>query len=165
MSNLFFGENNPMFGKKLTNEQKLKQKNTLQKNHGVNNAYELSKRHAQSKPNKEILDFLQKELKEFGFKAEQYISGFYADVFSKKHSIIVEFNGGYWHCDPRDYDKKYFNKKKNMYANEIWEKDEKRLNFLKGLGYKVYIIWEKDFNENKKLVLERLRKEISDKKD
>ena len=37
---------------------------------------------------------------------------------------IIEFNGTYWHCDPRKYNADYYNKVKKMTAREIWEFDK-----------------------------------------
>ena len=37
-----------------------------------------------------------------------------------------------------------------MFAYEIWEKDKIRINSIEKEGYKVLIIWENDYNKNKK---------------
>lgn len=67
----------------------------------------------------------------------------YDFVFNKK---VIEFNGDYWHCNPKTYNKNYYHKHLKMFAYEIWEKDEMRINSIKNVGYDVLIIWESDYN-------------------
>ena len=71
----------------------------------------------------------------------------YDFVFDKK---IIEFYGNYWHCNPKKYNGNYFHKYLQMFAYEIWEKDKIRINSIEKEGYKVLIIWENDYNKNKK---------------
>ena len=33
---------------------------------------------------------------------------------------IVEINGDFWHCNPKIYDKNYYNKMINMTAEDKW---------------------------------------------
>ncbi len=74
VSQLFSGEGNPMFGKKLTEEQKRKQIETLQKNHpGISNAFSLSKRRTKTRPQIEIFNFLVEKYPDFNFQIEKRI--------------------------------------------------------------------------------------------
>lgn len=58
---------------------------------------------------------------------------------------IVEYNGTYFHCDPRIYDEYYYNKKTQLFACEIWEKDENKIKYANDNGFEVLTIWEEDF--------------------
>lgn len=72
------------------------------------------------------------------------------DFLLEKYNIIIEYNGTYWHCDPRKYERNYFNHKKKLYAWEMWENDEKKKKIAMDNGYRIIIIWEKeteDLNE------------------
>lgn len=77
----------------------------------------------------------------------------YCAVCEKQFSnekIAIEYNGDFWHCNPEKYDKDYFNPKKKKYAFKILEDDLKRLEMLKNNQYKVLIIWESSYKNNKK---------------
>jgi hypothetical protein len=65
---------------------------------------------------------------------------------------IIEFNGDIWHANPNlyketDYPNPYL---KNLTAKNIWEFDNIKNNIVKNKGYKILIIWEKDYRENYK---------------
>ena len=69
----------------------------------------------------------------------------YIDFTNKK---IIEYNGDYWHCNPKTYESNYYHKLKKEYAKDIWKYDNIKINYFKKLGYDVLIIWEKDFKQN-----------------
>lgn len=66
---------------------------------------------------------------------------------------LIEYNGEYWHCDPRKYSFDFFNKSIKKTAAEIWEKDNKKTQFAKDCGYDILTIWEFDYKKNKESVL------------
>jgi len=152
-------ENNPFRGKKEKQGTREKVKKTLMERYGINNAYELAKHTSLSKPQKEIIDFLSKNteftiLCDFPMHIKEKC--YKVDVLIKETNTIIEFNGTYWHTDPRFYKKDYFHKRKQMTAEEIWKKDEERINSLQSLGYNVEIIWEFDYNDNKEKILSEI---------
>jgi len=107
ISRLFSGKGNPMFGKKLTEQQLKKQKETLQKNYpGTLNAFSLSKKRKKTRPQIEIYNFLVEKYPDFNFQIEKRISQnetkvIFADIVSLDKKIVVEFNGDYWHRNPK----------------------------------------------------------------
>jgi hypothetical protein len=74
----------------------------------------------------------------------------YANVEKRK---IIEFNGTYWHCDPRKYVEDYIHTKTKLTAGQIWARDEDKINCAKRLGYDIMIIWEKDWNTNQEKII------------
>lgn len=66
------------------------------------------------------------------------------DVYIPSTKTIIEVYGTYWHCDPRKYISDYYNKSMKLTAQEIWDRDAKRKNFLESLGYTVKVLWESD---------------------
>ena len=58
---------------------------------------------------------------------------------------IYEFFGDFFHANPEIYnpDSKIF----NYTAEEKWQKDQKRIEFFKEMGYTVKVIWEKDWKD------------------
>ena len=41
-------------------------------------------------------------------------------------------------------------------AKKIWENDKKRIDFLEAKGYRVYVVWDSEYKENKKEILEEI---------
>ena len=68
---------------------------------------------------------------------------------------LIEFNGDYCHANPIFYGPKSFIKAKNKKAEEIWEYDKIKIQTANDQGYKVLIIWEYDYNNNKEETLKK----------
>lgn len=147
---------NPSKGKKEKPGVREKVKQTLMKKYGVENAYELAKHTSLSRPHKEILEYLTANTKHTilsDFPIHINSKCYKVDILIKELNTIIEFNGTYWHCDPRFYNENYFHKRKQLHAKEIWELDKIRIENLNSLGYNVKIIWEFDYMENKQNIL------------
>lgn len=149
----------PQKGKKEKPGTREKVKKTLMKRYGVENAYELAKHTMLSKPQKEILNHLINST-EFTILSDFPIHTngkcYKVDILIKEINLIIEFNGTYWHADPRFYNETYFHKRKNKTAKDIWDIDEERIKNLKNLGYNVKVIWEFDYIENKQKTLQEI---------
>lgn len=70
---------------------------------------------------------------------------------------IIEFNGDIYHANP-----KLFNENdctnpylKNLSAKETWKQDNHKINIAKNKGYDILVIWEKDYRENGKDVINK----------
>jgi G:T-mismatch repair DNA endonuclease (very short patch repair protein) len=77
--------------------------------------------------------------------------------------IVVEFNGDYWHANPAKYEPDSilsFPNQKKFTAKEIWERDQMKNSLLENAGYKVFVVWESDFNNNKELLINEIYEEI-----
>jgi hypothetical protein len=74
--------------------------------------------------------------------------GFYNPDFLYKNKII-EFYGNIYHANPSIFSEHdYPNPFSTLSSIEIWNKDKSRINeFIKN-GYKVIVVWEKDFFDN-----------------
>ena len=120
---------------------------------------------------KEEIDFgekLKKELKEKSNLLERGVSVRFEDghfylpdfVFNKKY--IIEFKGDYWHANPKIYKAedsiKYYGGEK--LAKDVWEKDEKRENELRGKSYIIVEVWESDFKRNPEEEISKVLKQI-----
>jgi len=86
----------------------------------------------------------------YGFESEQQIGRIRVDEADHNRQIVLEIFGDYWHCNPAKYNDsdmvKYPNG--NIPVSDIRDRDGKRLSYLCSLGYKPYILWEKDFRDN-----------------
>jgi G:T-mismatch repair DNA endonuclease (very short patch repair protein) len=83
---------------------------------------------------------------------------YYADICFKDKKLIVEYYGDYWHCNPEKYDPCYFHPHKKITAKQIWNDDKQRIKALKQAGYKVFIVWESNYQRNKNFVTNNINK-------
>jgi hypothetical protein len=66
---------------------------------------------------------------------------------------LIEFNGTYWHADPRFYLPEDDIKGKK--AADVWLKDKNKIKDAEALGYSVLVIWEHDFYQDKQKEIEK----------
>jgi very-short-patch-repair endonuclease len=73
------------------------------------------------------------------------------DILIPSLKLIVEVNGDIWHANPKIYKEndiiyKYEGPTK---AKDIWKFDKIRKKHLESFGYKVILVWERDYHTNK----------------
>lgn len=79
-------------------------------------------------------------------------------VYDIKHKdCVIEFNGDYWHCNPKLYESTD-RIKGNRTANDVWERDHKKIQTAIDFGYNVLVVWESEFLKNKEGTIERVIK-------
>lgn len=77
----------------------------------------------------------------------------FVDTRSKK---VIEYNGDYWHRNPKTYPPTEENQK-------IWENDRRKIRFIENLGYEVLIIWESEYLSNKQETIEKCNEFLRNK--
>ena len=159
-SKRMLGASNKMRGRHHTQETKdiiRDKKNELLRNGAI--AFSWNKI---SKPEKEIGLILQKL--NIPYKAQFHISGlpYNYDFFILNTNIIIEFNGDYWHCNPKKFKSGQlirFNQIGEKSADEIWERDRIKIKSAEQAGYVVLVIWQDDYNKfGLPYVIEQLNK-------
>jgi hypothetical protein len=107
-----------------------------------------------SKTEKKII----KELKDKGYSVvhSYVIKRKVYDMYIPELNMLIEFNGDYWHCNPKKYAADYFNIKRNMTAKEIWDKDTKKEKLAIKSGFNFLTIWESDYRKNKKIIFKKI---------
>jgi G:T-mismatch repair DNA endonuclease (very short patch repair protein) len=78
------------------------------------------------------------------------------DIYIPDLNMLIEFNGDYWHCNPKHYKANYFNVKKNMTAKQIWAADAAKEELAVKNGYEFLTIWESDYRKNHKIILRKI---------
>lgn len=79
-------------------------------------------------------------------------------IYDIKHGdCVIEFNGDYWHCNPKLYESTDVIRNKKT-ANEIWEKDRKKNQVVIDKGLRLLVVWESEFKKNKIETIERVIK-------
>jgi len=97
-------------------------------------------------------------LKQLHFKnIKRNIQVGYYNVDFLIDTLIIECFGDYWHCNPLMFDKNKYNKSLRLKAFEKWNKDSKRLNKLKQMGYTCLSFWEYDIYNNIKSIKRNLK--------
>jgi G:T-mismatch repair DNA endonuclease (very short patch repair protein) len=66
---------------------------------------------------------------------------------------IIEYNGDFWHSNPSNYSPEYINPRTKIKAVDKWNIDQQKLQYARDHGYKVLVIWESDFKQNKEMVI------------
>ena len=79
------------------------------------------------------------------------------------NSIIIEYYGDYWHCNPLRYESTFINEKNKLMAIDIWNYDKKRVNLFKKLNYDVIIIWELAYKKYKDDIINNIDYELKQK--
>ena len=72
------------------------------------------------------------------------------DVPCSYNMNVWEFQGDYFHCNPNKYSK--FDKFHNVEAETKWDKDRNKKEFYESQGYKVNIVWESEWIDEKKQI-------------
>jgi len=157
-------------------EMQLKIINTMMERYGVTNGCQLSKK-SYSKISQELFwnvyKLLPNELINHTYFAELnkefniYLGGsggkqYFYDFVISNLKICIEFNGDFWHVNPKYYngdDKNIIHK--NKYNKEIWEEDKNKINAIKKRGFEVIIVWESDYRQYKDIIINNLIKFIN----
>lgn len=83
------------------------------------------------------------------------------DYYNKNNNIVVEIMGDYWHCNPMIYNHDFYHKNKKKLASQIWIDDRRRKNeIINAINCNFIEIWESDWKNNKKNVLEYIKSQI-----
>lgn len=81
-------------------------------------------------------------------KRQYLVGGTPFDIYISDANLLLEFNGTYWHLDPRKYSLNYLDKSRNVTSQYIWNKDMQKLNVAKLLGYKTAVVWQFDWENS-----------------
>lgn len=90
------------------------------------------------------------------------VSGYYPDIVYR--NLVIEVFGDYWHANPEKYNPKdkILSKGEKKKASDIWEKDKQRISNIKSEGYEVFVIWESEWKQNKKKVLDNISDRVKE---
>lgn len=80
------------------------------------------------------------------------------DFCVEDKKIIIEFNGDFYHANPNMYihDDILNLRYKKIKAQDIWDYDKTKIKFAEDAGYKVVVVWESDFKQNKEKIINDL---------
>jgi G:T-mismatch repair DNA endonuclease (very short patch repair protein) len=139
------GDKHPMFGKNHTEEAIAK---ISASDHIANPDY-------RSKPERELEERCRKIA---DLNTNVPLGRYNVDVLFSNKKLIVEMFGDYWHMNPIVYSVDALNVFMEKTAQQIWDRDARKLEMLRSLGYDVVVVWERDWRFKK----EKIMKEIVD---
>lgn len=99
--------------------------------------------------------------KQFGKYSKEMKQYVYYDFVIPNLQYCIEYNGDYWHANPELYTEDF--KVRGRTAKEIWDRDKLKINLIESFGYKVILIWDKKYLQDKNKCLEEVVIEINKK--
>lgn len=105
-----------------------------------------------SKGQQELEDLLVS----YGFIGNYQIGSMNVDVVHESLKIAIEFNGDAYHCNPKKWKKDDYSTLIKMFAKDKWAKDNFRYEYLRRMGYYVYVVWESEWLANNKLCIDNI---------
>jgi very-short-patch-repair endonuclease len=105
---------------------------------------------------------LHESIAHLGFKSHVQIGPIQVDECNEELKIVVEYNGDFWHCNPRTWQEDQYNRVIKMTAGEKWRRDRARLVNLQKLGYTTLVIWESGWNTDPQKYINRIKETVNE---
>jgi len=95
---------------------------------------------------------------------------FIYDKISKKanrydlcyNNKIIEFNGDFWHSNPKIFKADDIHRIKKIKCSDIWKSDNRKIESAKEHNYEVLIIWESEYINNETEIINKCKKFLID---
>jgi len=71
------------------------------------------------------------------------------DAYCPKTNTIYEFNGDFWHGNPKKFNQNDNNPIAKKTFGELYQETIKKEKLIKDLGYNLVVMWESEFKKNK----------------
>jgi len=72
-------------------------------------------------------------------------TNFKADGYCQETNTIYEFNGDFWHGNPKRYDLNEINNVTKCTFGELYQKTLNKEKIIKEMGFNLIVIWESDW--------------------
>lgn len=80
-------------------------------------------------------------------------------------NACIEFNGNYWHCNPKMYTESFIHPVIKKAAKDIWKLDEYKEQDIREAGFNFLTVWELDYKNDKDKTIRDVMKWICELKD
>lgn len=110
---------------------------------------------------KETFEHADSKNGEYFLFREKNRGSFFYDFTSVEHKIIIEFNGDVWHANPKKFSSDYIIPKSNEPAHERWKRDKEKIELAEQHGFKVIVVWEDDYRNDKEGVVALVANQIN----
>lgn len=144
-------------------EIKNKIKEYCQREYGVDSMIEIFGRKCFSltKPHKLVINILENLNIKYEAETNKYFKAFNnvinkrfcprVDLYIPDIKLVIEIFGSYWHANPKVYKPNdlFYTFYGKMTAQQIWLKDQIRIEHIQSLGYSLEVIWDDEICETK----------------
>lgn len=91
------------------------------------------------------------------FSLSNHQRSFFFDVAVLEKKKLIEFNGDFWHANPKTYKPDHFLSfgRFEARAEDLWIRDAKKVAAANKQGFQVLTIWESDFYKNPQAEIDR----------
>lgn len=89
----------------------------------------------------------------------------YPDGIYEEEMVIIEFNGSFWHADPKRGYKEDDIIHHGITAKEIWDRDKEKYDIYTSRGFKVFTIWSDEYIKNKDNCVKKFKKFVNEIKN
>lgn len=105
----------------------------------------------------ELADWLHSEGHIFMKATRKIIRPYELDFFFPKYNIAIEYNGDYWHMNPKYYTKNDIQKVTERTAEQVWIKDAQKQKLCQDKNILLFTVWETEWHENKQQIQNTLQ--------
>lgn len=77
------------------------------------------------------------------------------DITNHITKRAIEYNGDFWHFNPKIYDENY---KCKIDVKSVWKRDKEKIDEAESKGWKIFILWESDYKLNENFYIEYCKK-------
>lgn len=138
------GDLHPFFGKKHTDEALAK----------IASAPHLSDPSYRSKPERQLEERCQ-QIADVDHNVQ--LKRWNVDVMFRDKKLIVELFGDYWHLNPAKYKGDHVHPLMRKTAQQVWDRDARKIQGLRELGYEVVVVWESDWHFDRDACAQRIK--------
>lgn len=78
------------------------------------------------------------------------------DIYIPEKRLAIEFNGDYWHMNPRKYSETDYNSQLELFAKQKWEYDKAKYDECEHNGIQLIVIWEYDWIHSREEIKNQL---------
>lgn len=83
------------------------------------------------------------------------------DIYLPDIRKAIEYNGTYWHADPRFYNENDIVTRKHIPAKDIWNNDKEKQSLCESYNIQLLTIWEYDYTHNKDYIFQQIKEFIN----
>lgn len=94
--------------------------------------------------------------KEFGKYDHENKSYYFYDFVDHSLMKCIEYYGDYWHANPNKFVATDIIHS-SYTAQEVWDKDERKIAYLKDKGYDVLVVWESEYINNEEYCIQKCK--------
>jgi hypothetical protein len=109
-----------------------------------------------SSPQREFALWLTENNIFFDYSTRKIIKPYELDFYIPNLNLAIEFNGDYWHMNPKIYNENTINKVSKKTAKQIWDRDKLKENLCKEKDINLITVWESDWNNNSSQIKDQI---------